>query len=144
MSYVCTTQYEDYENWDWFQDYLHSVEREKIRISRQGPASHVVATPMSVSIGIQFGKWVIDTPEVRDIVYRRFVLGDYDNEAEGHLLSFASIHFMRKSNIKESNAFLAVCWRPIASILQGKLKSPDSDGYRKALLQASFAFIEDE
>ncbi len=142
QDYVCTTKASDWASWDWFQDYHRYSDGYKSGTIPE-PKIDYGSGPLPIEVGVQFGKWVLETPEIRDIVYRRFVIGDYDNTLEGNLLGFAKTYFLRKIHIRGFSSFLAICWPPLAKILTGQMDSVESAEYRAALLKSVWAFTSE-
>ena len=144
QGYECTTRASDYEKWTWFKDYLKFDSAYKSGELPQ-PKLDFEGGPLPLEYGVEYAEWILVTPEVRDIVYRRFVLGQFDNTTEGNLLSFSKIYFCRKNGIHPNvRANFSVCLRPIAEILQGKLASPRTKEFSVALLSSSWAFFESD
>lgn len=142
QDYVCTTEICDHKEWVWFQEYLEFNSAYKAGKLPE-PKWDFQGGPLPLEYGLAYAQWVLDTPGVRDVIYRRFVLGQYENAAEGNLLSFATIFFLRKNDIDtNANSVLSICHRPIAKILQGQIASPKTKKYTQELLRSSWAFVD--
>ncbi len=102
----------------------------------------IYAEPLPVELGLQFSEWVMATPEVRDMVYRRFVCGDYDNEREGALLRDAEEYFISVHSA-DGGAFGAP-WRPLGKVITGEISEVRSQGYKDLLLASAWAFKSDK
>lgn len=132
QDYKTETNYEEYKSWPWFQDYLRLVE---MAIPAKDP------DVLPVAVGESFCKWVLGTPEVRDIVYRGFVLSEIEDELEEMLLGLAIRYFLLRSGISEKqSAHLTSCWQVLKLILEGELSPPNHPDVREKLLRHSWAF----
>jgi len=129
----------EYATWPWYIDYLRYVDLEK-QGNLPAAAYDYADQSLPVDVGVKFGEWVLQVTEVRDLVYDRFVKGNFDDEVAGNLLSFATAYFLYANRIKGGSGLLAICWRPIAQILSGEMESVFSNDYRNELLKSSFAF----
>ena len=107
-AHICGTNSKEFENREWFRDYLRFVDWDK---SGALPDALVNSRdqPLEVELGVEYAQWIIETPELLDIIYRRFIFCEYDNELEGNLLHFSAIYFMRKSRISGNEGFLGTC-----------------------------------
>lgn len=142
--YVETTSSASYESWPWYIACMRALEiRKTPGWKPRNPLPQ--GRPLPVSTGIRFGTWVMETPTIRDIIYRRFVKGDYDNEVESMLLKAASFHFLHQDGYSVMHfAPLALCWRPIARILTGEYTDARSPEYRADLLTHPLYFTAEE
>lgn len=132
--YKITTDSDEYETWPWYLEYL-GLERSPSRARMKSRSGKV-----PIEVGVQFARWIMETPELRDVIYRRFVLGDYDNETEKMHLTIAPRYFFLKCEEVESSAFLSVTWHQIARVLDGQMDSVESHEFREAISPLSKIF----
>ena len=139
--YVVTTDSAEYESWEWYREYLQSVE-----LARSGTLPHAKKDfqnkPLKVELGVKYSRWILETPELLDIIFRRFIFGNYENELEGNLLHFSAIFFMRRNEISGNEGFLGICWGALEKLLKQEITSLDSPQFRADLLKNKFAFCE--
>ncbi len=143
QSYMCTTDSNDYKEWAWFQEHLEFIAAYKAgRLPK--PKWDFQGGPLPLEYGVAYAEWILNTPEIRDIIYRRFILGHYDNMTEGNLLSDAVTYFSRKIGINtHAGVLLSHCHRPIAKILQGQITGPKAPEYAEVLLRSKYAFVDE-
>ncbi|WP_152491199.1 hypothetical protein [Roseovarius sp. THAF27] len=131
-SYEITTDFTEYQAWPWFQEYL--------ALSEAAPIAKD-AKILPVSVGEAYCTWVLGTPEVRDIVYRGYVLHKVEDDLEDSLLGTSTRYFLLRNNISEKNsANLTACWQVLELILMGDLSPPPHEDVRDRLLRHSWAF----
>jgi hypothetical protein len=140
-SYTPTTQAEDYKSWPWFQDYLKYAEQEKAGILA-APKLDYGTRPTPVSLGLNIARWAMRTPEIRDIVWRRFVQGNYDNKLEEWLLSIAETYFRYKEGIQAGIGSLDAIIRT-EHVLNGDVASVDDPEFRQLLLSHPAYYFDD-
>ena len=139
IKYVVTSDSSEYESWEWYREYQIMYQAKK-RGAQPSSLHDYGGGPMPVQLGIDFSRWVMRTPEIRDIVYRRFIEGDYDNALEGNLLSDSTYYFLSKERV--AGAFLASCWIHLAKVFRGEIESVEAPEYRASLLNSKYAFSE--
>ena len=142
LSYTCGTSSRDYRHWGWYIEYA-----DLLFLVKQGERVEFVESyeggKLPLKLGIEFSTWVMGTPELRDIVFRRFVQGDYENKLEGKLLTDAVEFYSLSRGIKGGLGYLPVCWLQIAKIINGEIPSVDSEQFGEELLKSSFAFVNE-
>lgn len=131
QGYLCTTDSNNYKEWPWYQEYR--------QLERPGAAVRMGGGQVPVDVAIEFSQWIMKTPEIRDIVFRRFVQGDYDNETEKMLLSFAQRYFLLKSGQAGSPELISIAWGLIAKVLIGTIECVESSEFREKLSSYTFA-----
>jgi hypothetical protein len=140
--YTCTTDIGDFRNWDWYKEYQVLLGRQRKTLDIPNHEQNLESAALPLQVGIDFAKWVIKTPEVRDMLYRRFILKNWEDHLEAQLLMSASDYFIRKYEIPGVGTFLGVAWDPIAKVVSGEMASAESPEFRNALLATSFAFVQ--
>ena len=139
IKYVVTSDSSEYESWEWYREYQIMYQAKK-RGDQPSNLHDYGGGPMPVQLGIDFSCWVMRTPEIRDIVYRRFIEGDYNNTLEGNLLSDSTYYFLSKERV--AGVALASCWIHLAKVLRGEIESVNTSEYRASLLKSKYAFTE--
>ena len=84
----------------------------------------------------------MSTPEVRDLIYRRFVMEDYNNIREGNLLDYSVIYFEYEKNASGINSRVANTWHLIGEMMKGEMKPVESAEFRERLLSMHWDFRE--
>ena len=130
--YEITTDSTEYQVWPWYQEYL--------ALTKKAPPPKD-AEILPVSVGEDYCTWVLETPEVRDIVYRGYFLRQDEDDLEDALLGTSTRYFLLQNNISEKNSVkLTACWQPLKLILMGDLPPPPHNDVRDKLLAHSWAF----
>lgn len=143
--YICTTNPDDFQSWTWFQEYRAMRAKSDAYLAAGGKpiiSPKIYAEPLPVELGLQFSEWVMATPEVRDMVYRRFVCGDYDNEREGALLRDAEEYFKEKHT--EGYGSFGAIWSALEKVILGEITSTHSQEYENLILTFSWAFTSEQ
>jgi hypothetical protein len=131
----------EFNDWDWYCEYRSQIEAAKTNPNIEWSKA-IDSDRLPVDIGIDFSRWVLETPELSDIVYRRIVLGDYDNVLEANLLSDATQYFLNKRRILGGGGLLSACWLSLADVLRGNIEAIDTPAFRASLLKSKFTFTE--
>jgi len=130
--YEITTDFTEYQTWPWYQEYLV--------LTKTAPKAKD-AEILPVSVGEDYCTWVLDTPEVCDIVYRGYVLRQVEEDLEESLLGISIRFFLLRNDISEKNStHLTSCWQVVKLILMGELPRPAHEDVREMLLLHSWAF----
>lgn len=114
---------------------------EVIRTKGQGSLSGGLPVPLSVARG--YCQWLLETPEIRDVICRRFILGDYDNDLEARLLSNSALHYLLKTQYLPSGATaLGSCWHIVKEVIAGILPSLDDPLVDQRLLKIPVLIVK--
>ncbi|MES2434702.1 MAG: hypothetical protein V4586_12870 [Pseudomonadota bacterium] len=132
--YHITTSSEDCESWPWYRDFLAMLDalrqnnwKDNARVPKRDP--------LPVSIGRAYCAWIMTTPEMRDVLYRRFIQRDFDNDLEKRLLKSSAMYFvMIQGYSGEYSTFLSSCWHIVTRVMLGEVSSLDADQINKRLL----------
>jgi hypothetical protein len=140
--YQQTTLSEDYEAWSWYQQ-MQSEMQERQNTDWSPRIDVPFSQPLPVEIGIEYCDWILQTAEVRDIIFRRFVEGDYENETEAMLLRASAFHFLhQKGYAVQHSSKLSGCWHDVAKLIVGDFGSTDAPELRQRLLRLKQFFFD--
>lgn len=141
-NYEETTSSRDYGKWDWYRSMRRAMEESK-KPDWKPLNELALGQPLPVGLGVGYCKWVMETPEVSDIIFRRFVAGDYENETEVMLLRAASFYYLQSVGYSVRHySKLSGCWHDIAGIIKGEYSSAASRKLRQRLLLSVNNFQE--
>jgi hypothetical protein len=133
VEYQTTTSSSNHANWPWYREFCRRMD-ELQRNDWKDSSLIAKSGPLPVSLCREYCAWIMQTPEVRDIIYRRFIQKDFDNDLEKRLLISSSMYFvMERGYDAEYSTFLSSCWLISERMIKGELASFD-DGEEERLL----------
>lgn len=137
-NYIITTRSEKYKSWKW---YIELQEKFVVKEHEyENFESDAFIGKLPINIGVEFSRWILGNPEILDIVYRRFILEEYDNKLEANLLHDAAIYFSYKNNYGDASRNLIYVYRRLVKVITGEIDSVESDEYKRLLLSVKGAF----
>ncbi len=100
------------------------------------------ANPLPVDLGLKFAIWIMSKPEICDIVYRRFVLEDFDNKLDAKLLANAALYFEVQNGFRSVGLRQMGIYTSLASQLKSGRKIFSIDKFRGDLLKRNSMFTD--
>jgi hypothetical protein len=141
-TYQISTSSSEYESWNWYQDYRQQMAELKSR-KWEDPTRKPKDGSLPISVGRGYYAWIMRTPEVRDIIYRRFIGGDFDNDLEVKLLTSSAMYYaMSQGYSAEYCTFLSLGWGVAEGLLRGSISEEDTTAIDQRFLSHPALFEE--